>query len=101
MWEKLDISKNFKILVITASGNGAFPYERIIFSDSLDIKLSGKFFDRTDFFSILKQQNVSNEDYKISLYLWNTSKMRNLRDMNNLRNAQDVILLSEIIENRF
>ena len=27
--------------------------------------------------------------------------MRNLRDMNNLCNAQDVILLCEIIENRF
>ena len=27
--------------------------------------------------------------------------MRNLRDMNNLYNAQDVILLCEIIENRF
>ena len=27
--------------------------------------------------------------------------MRNLSDMNNLHNAQDVVLLCEIIENRF
>ena len=47
------------------------------------------------------QKNVSNEDYKISFYLWNTLKMRNLSGMNNLYNAQDVVLLCEIIENRF
>ena len=55
VWEKLDIFKNFKILDIIASGKGVFSYKRIISSDSLNIKLSGQFFDRTDFFSILKQ----------------------------------------------
>ena len=101
MWEKLDISKKFKILEIIAGGKGIFPYEKIISSDSLDIKPSGKFFDWTEFFSILKQQYVSNEDYKIYFCLWNTLKMRNLSDMNDLYNAQDVILLCEIIENSF
>ena len=37
----------------------------------------------------------------MSFYLWNTLKMRNLSDMNSLYNAQDVVLLCEIIENRF
>ena len=35
----------------------------------------------------------------MSFYLWNALKMRNLSDLNN--NAQDVVLLCEIIENRF
>ena len=96
MWEKLDISKKFKILEIIAGGKGIFPYEKIISSDSLDIKPSGKFSDRTEFFSILKQQYVSNEDYKIYFCLWNTLKMRNLSDMNDL-----YIVLCEIIENSF
>ena len=101
MWEKLDVSKKIKILKIIAGGKGIFPYEKIISSDGLDIKPSGQFFDRTEFFSILKQQNVSNEDYKIYFYLWNTSKIRNHSDMNNYYNVQDVLLLCEIIENRF
>ena len=100
MWEKLDVSKEIKILEIIAGSKGVFPYERIISSDSLDIKSQGKFFDRTEFLGFLKQQNVSNEDCKVSFYLWNTLKMRNLSDMNDLYNAQDVILLCEIIENR-
>ena len=101
MWERREISKKFKILEIIAGGKGIFPYEKIISSHSLDIKPSGKFFDRTEFFSILKQQYVSNEDYKISFCLWNILKMRNLSEMNDLENAQDVILSCEIIENSF
>ena len=57
----------------------------------------GDFFEKTEFFSALKQKNVSDEDYETSYYLWKTPKMRNLSDMNDLYNAQDVILLCEII----
>ena len=34
-------------------------------------------------------------------YLYTVLKMRNLGDMNDFYNMQDVILLCEIIENRF
>ena len=37
----------------------------------------------------------------ISKYLYQSLKMRNLGDLNDLYNAQDVILLTEIIESRF
>ena len=47
------------------------------------------------------QKSVADEDCDSSLYLYKTSKMRNLGDMNDLYNMQDVILLCEIIENRF
>ena len=47
VWEKLDVSKKFKILEIIVGGKGIFPYEKIISSDSLDIKPSGQFFDWT------------------------------------------------------
>ena len=40
-------------------------------------------------------------DDENSLYLYKTLKMRNLGDMNDLYNTQDIILLCEIIENRF
>ena len=52
-------------------------------------------------FSELKQSAVNDEDYESSKYLYQTLKMRNLGDLNDLYNTQDVILLTEIIESRF
>ena len=101
VWEELEIAKKSRLLDIIAGGKSIFPHKKIISSDFLDIKPSGEFFGRTEFFRVLKQQNVSKEDYEIFYYLWKTSRMRNLSDMNDLCNAQDVTLLCEIIENRF
>ena len=44
---------------------------------------------------------MNDEDYKNSKYLNQTLKMRNLGDLNDLYDTQDVILLSEITESRF
>ena len=56
---------------------------------------------KTKFFSEFKESAVNDEDYKNSKYLYQTLKMRNLRDLNDLYNTQDVILLTEIIESQF
>ena len=56
---------------------------------------------KTNFFSELKESAVNDEDYENSKYLYQTFKMRNLRDLNDLYNTQDVILLTEIIESQF
>ena len=56
---------------------------------------------KTDFFGDLKQSAVNYFDYDYSKYLYQSLKMRNLGDMNDLYNAQDVILLCGIIESRF
>ena len=54
------------------------------------------FLEKTKFYSDLKKKQVSDDDYESSLYLFETLKMRSLSDMNDLYNAQDVILLCEI-----
>ena len=59
------------------------------------------FFEKSEFYSDLKQKALRDSDYESSLFLYKTLKMRNLCDMNDLYNAQDVILLCEIAENRF
>ena len=59
------------------------------------------FWEKTEFYSDLKQSAVNDDDYENSKYLYHTLKMRHLGDLNDLYNVQDVILLSEIIENRF
>ena len=53
------------------------------------------------FFSELKLSAVHDEDYENSKYLYQTLQIRNLGDFNDLYNAQNVILLTEIIESRF
>ena len=65
------------------------------------IKPENGFWEKTEFFSELKQSAVNDEDYENSKYLYQTLKMRDLGDLNDLYNTQDVILIREIIENRF
>ena len=62
---------------------------------------NGIFFEKSDFYSELKQKFVSDEEYENLFCLNKTLKMRNLSDMNDLYNAWDVTLLYEIIENSF
>ena len=59
------------------------------------------FFSKDEFFSTLKGKNVDDESYENAKKLFILLKMRNLSDLNDLYNAQDVIILLEIIENRF
>ena len=59
------------------------------------------FLQETFFQSTLKGQAVNDDDYDNSEKLFVLLKLQNLTDLNDLYNAQDVILLLEIIENRF
>ena len=90
-----------KMLEIVSEGKGVIPYELIIGMESFFLTPENKFREKTEFFSDLKQSAVNDYDYENSKYLYQTLKMRNLGNMNDLYNAQDVILLCEIIENRF
>ena len=86
---------------IASEGKSVIPYELIINMDSFLQTPENEFWGKTEFFSKLKQAAVNDNDYENSECLYQTLKMRNLGDMNYLYNAQDVILLREIIENRF
>ena len=90
-----------KILEIISKGKGIIPYELIVDIESFFIKSKNDFWEKTQFFSELKESAVNDEDYKNFKYLYETLKMRNLGDLNDLYNTQDVILLTEIIESRF
>ena len=69
--------------------------------NSFFLKLENDFWSKTEFYSELKQKAVGDEEYEDSKFLYQTLKMRHLGDLNDLYNAQDVILLTELIENRF
>ena len=51
---------------------------------------------KTVFFNELNSSAVDDDDYANSKYLYETLKMRNFGDLNDLYNVQDVILLCKI-----
>ena len=101
IWIGLNQIEKEKILDIISKGKGALPYKKIVNINSLEIIPEKYFFEYTEFFSKLNGQNIPPEIYEDMKYLYTIFKMRNLGDMDDLYNMQDVILLCEIIENRF
>ena len=84
------------------SGKGIIPYELTVDMQSLLLTPDNEqFWNKTEFFSELKLQAVDDESYESSKFLYKTLKIRNLGDLNDLYNTQDVILLCEILESRF
>ena len=102
VWDQMSFDQKNKVIEIIVSGKGVIPYEKTERIDSLSIKPEdGIFFSKDEFFSTLKGKNVDDESYENAKKLFILLKMRNLSDLNDLYNAQDVIILLEIIENRF
>ena len=102
VWSEMPFSERKKIIDIVVSGKGIIPYEKIETIKSLSLKPeNGIFFTKDEFFSSLKDESVDEISYKNAKTLFLTLKMRDLSDLNDLYNAQDVIILLEIIENRF
>ena len=102
IWKNLTNNHKNKIIEIIMSGKGVIPYEKIETIESLSCKPEdGIFFSKDEFFSTLKGKSVDDDCYENAKQLFITLKMRDLSDLNGLYNAQDVIILLEIIENRF
>ena len=59
------------------------------------------FFTTDEFYCTLKEKSISDEEYDNSEMLYTELNMTDMSDLNDLYNAQDVILLCEIFENRF
>ena len=101
-WDQMSLDQKNMVIEIIVSGKGIIPYKKMETIDLLSIKPEdGIFFSKDEFFSTLKGKNVDDESYENAEKLFLLLKMRNLSDLNDLYNAQDVIILLEIIENRF
>ena len=101
VWSFLPPTKKERILNITCKSKGVIPYEIVTGLNSFFLEPENDFWSKTEFYSELKQKAVGDEEYEDSKFLYQTLKMRHLGDLNDLYNAQDVILLSELTENRF
>ena len=101
-WLTLSQSQKTELIKIIVSWKGVIPYEEIDSINALQKRPeNGNFFSEEEFFSMLKRQSVNKEDYDNSKKLFVLLKMRNISDLNDLCNVQNVILLMVIIENIF
>ena len=69
--------------------------------ESFFIKPDNESWEKSEFFSELKLSAVDDESYENSKYLYQSLKMRNLGDLNDLYSTQDFILLTENIQSRY
>ena len=65
-------------------GKGIISYELIIGMDSFFLMPVKNICEKTEFFSDLKQSAVNDVDYENSKYFYQSLKIRNLGDMNDL-----------------
>ena len=103
VWVNLTSNQKNRVIEIIASGKVVIPYEKIETIESLSFVKpeDGIFFSKDEFFSSLKGKEIDEESNENAKQLFIILKMRNLSDLNDLYNLQDVIILLEIIENRF
>ena len=79
------------------TGKGKIPYEMITRFDSLDISPDdGNFFLTHDFYSSLKDEIMTNEEYENVKALYQTMKLKHLGETDKIYNFQDT--LCEIFE---
>ena len=74
---------------------GVYPYD---YMDSFD-KFNEKLPSKEEFYSILNNEHISDEDYKHAQDVWNTFSCKNMGDYHNFYLASDVLLLADVFEN--
>ena len=88
------------ILDYLASGKGMIPYQLITDFESLNIHPGKEFFSHQDFYSCLKEKNISEEEYENVKKFFCLLRLKTLGDLNRIYNFQDTAILCEIFEQR-
>ena len=89
------------VLDYLTSGKGIIPYQMITNLDSLKQALrDGHFFEKQDFYSSLKEKDISDKEYEDVKKLFKLLRLHTLGDMNRIYNIQDTLILCEIFEQR-
>ena len=83
-----------------SSGKGTIPYQMINDFESLKITPKDEFFDQKDFYSSLKEKDISDEEYENVKKIFKLLRLETLGDMNRIYNFQDTLILCEIFEQR-
>ena len=76
------------------------PYQMITDFDSLKIKPKKEFFKHSDFYSSLKEKDISLEEHENAKKSFTVLRLKTLGDLNRIYNFQDTAILCEIFEQR-
>ena len=74
---------------------GVYPYD---YMDSFD-KFNEKLPTKEDFYSILNDEHISNEDYIHAQNVWEVFKLNNMGEYHDLYLKSDILLLADVFEN--
>ena len=74
---------------------GVYPYD---FMDSFD-KFNTGLPTKEDFYSILNDEHITDDDYKHAKTVWDTFKLKTMGDYHDLYLKTDVLLLADVFEN--
>ena len=74
---------------------GVYPYD---YMDSFD-KFNEKLPTKEDFYSILNNQHISDDEYKHAQNVWSTFSLKNMGEYHNLYLKSDILLLADVFEN--
>ena len=77
------------------SQKGVYPYD---FMDSFD-KFNEKLPLKEEFYSILNDGHITDEDYKHAQNVWNTFSLKNMGEYHDLYLKSDILLLADVFEN--
>ena len=88
------------VLDYLAFGKGMIPYQMITDFDALNIQPEKDFFECENFYSDLKEKNISLEEYENVKKLFTILRLKTLGDLNRIHNFQDTAILWEIFESR-
>ena len=85
-----------------SSGKGSFPYEVVMGFHSLSVTpKNGDFWNIETFYSILRDEGISQKEWEGCRKLLKVFKMRTLSDFNDINNIQVVFILDVILEYRW
>ena len=77
------------------SQKGVYPYD---FMDSFD-KFNEKLASKEDFYSILNDEHITDDQYKHAQNVWNTFNLKNMGEYHDLYLKSDILLLADVFEN--